>query len=318
MLNYLILAHKSPSQLKRLIKRLDHPKVNFYVHIDKKVSQQPFAMLLSDMANVHFVNDEDRHIGIWGDFSLVAMAITAMRYVKKNQHEGHCVLLSGQDYPLRPASDIYSFFQENKKVDFINGRELPYQAWESGGRERTAFYKFNISSDKENNAIIVPPIHNKEFYTIATFKKILYLLKNQRYQDVLKLSSKRIFPKYLTQYGGDAWWAFSANTVAEILNFIDDHPQMLEYFKYTKLPDEIFFQSIIMSLKGKNIAPCVTYIKWLEKTASPVIFRKEDITELITASNTHLFVRKLDMDIDIDIFDLVDDKLLKNFSYVAG
>ncbi len=312
MLNYLILAHKSPLQLKRLIDRLDHPNVNFYIHIDKKVDQQPFEILLSKLENVHFIKEEDRQVGIWGDFSLVAMTITAMRYAVKDNLEGHCVLLSGQDYPLRSASEIYSFFQSNKTVDFISGGKLPYEGWESGGKERTEHYKFNISTEKQNNAIIVPSIYHKEFYKTANFKKLLHLFKKQRYQEMLKVFSKREFPYYLKQYGGDAWWAFSNKTVIEVLNFIDAHPEIINYFKYTKLPDEIFFHSIIMSLEGKNIASGITYIKWLENTASPVTFNKDDIGALSLASKTHLFVRKLDMDHDAEILSLIDTEIIES------
>jgi hypothetical protein len=43
---YLILAHANPKQLQRLVNRLSHPCVDFYIHIDLKIAIQNFQPLL--------------------------------------------------------------------------------------------------------------------------------------------------------------------------------------------------------------------------------------------------------------------------------
>ena len=42
MINYIILVHKNPFQLIRLINKLSGNHVSFYVHVDKLVDSRPF------------------------------------------------------------------------------------------------------------------------------------------------------------------------------------------------------------------------------------------------------------------------------------
>jgi len=83
------------------------------------------------------------------------------------------------------------------------------------------------------------------------------------------------------------------------------------------LPDEIFFHSILMHLKEKNdtliIKPSITYVNWERKnTPLPVTFIEDDFEELIEASKTKLFARKLDLEIDEKILDLIDQTQLND------
>jgi hypothetical protein len=54
---YLIMAHKNPTQVIRLIDRLDDEGVSFFVHVDRKADQvyRAVTAALADRANCHFV-----------------------------------------------------------------------------------------------------------------------------------------------------------------------------------------------------------------------------------------------------------------------
>ena len=43
--NYLILAHKNPEQLCRMIRTLDDGVSTFFIHVDAKVAIEPFKAL---------------------------------------------------------------------------------------------------------------------------------------------------------------------------------------------------------------------------------------------------------------------------------
>ena len=53
--NYLILAHKNPQQLTRMIKTLDDGNSKFFIHLDAKTPIEPFTAQL-----------EDEHIVVYG------------------------------------------------------------------------------------------------------------------------------------------------------------------------------------------------------------------------------------------------------------
>ena len=55
---YIILAHKLPAQLVRLVKRLDAPGTHFFIHIDKNSDNEVYKQIVSDlslMKNVFFL-----------------------------------------------------------------------------------------------------------------------------------------------------------------------------------------------------------------------------------------------------------------------
>lgn len=103
--NYIIQAHQSPLQLKRLIDKLNDDKSFFFVHIDLKSEIEPFKTLIIG-ENILFI--EDRVDCIWADFSQVVATNKLIESVIKSQRDGITILLSGQDYPVKNKSYINS------------------------------------------------------------------------------------------------------------------------------------------------------------------------------------------------------------------
>ena len=70
-ITYLILAHRYPEQLYRLVDRLNCSGVNFLIHIDKKVEDKIFEQItnkLEPLGNVFFIK---RYKCFWGGFGIV-------------------------------------------------------------------------------------------------------------------------------------------------------------------------------------------------------------------------------------------------------
>lgn len=317
-INYIILAHKNPSQVKRLIDQLSSPNCFFYIHIDKNTDIVPFLQSLSNMKNVYFLPDEYREFGIWGDIGIVKATINALRLVIKNINSGYCVLLSGQDYPLKNNDEINNFFEKNYGINFISTFPLPtLQGWGSQcGMDRLELYKINLSN-KRLDFIQVPSLLDYSFYKKATIKKIILIVKSNKSIFLTKLFYKRKHPSKIRPFGGGQWWALPIETVSLMLSFIDKNPYYLKYHEDTLLPDEIFFQSIIMNLTEKtnnmNVNSSITYVNWTRKnTTLPLTFIRtiEDQNELKEQSKTKLFARKFDIETDKEILDWIDQNLI--------
>ena len=92
--NYLILAHKNPQQLARMIKTLDDGNSKFFIHLDAKTPIEPFTAQLQDE---HIIFIPERVRCIWGDFSIVLATIHLMEAAAKAQSKGFFILMSGQD-----------------------------------------------------------------------------------------------------------------------------------------------------------------------------------------------------------------------------
>ena len=77
---YLILAHNTPNHLARLVRALDSPNVDFFIHVDRKSDISRFRDRLSQ-PNVAFL--KDRIAVYWGDFSDVEATVRLIKEALK-------------------------------------------------------------------------------------------------------------------------------------------------------------------------------------------------------------------------------------------
>ncbi|QED37762.1 beta-1,6-N-acetylglucosaminyltransferase [Antarcticibacterium arcticum] len=309
-INYIILAHKNPIQVKRLVYRLNEEWVSFYIHIDVNFNIDDYKSELDQVNNVTFLEGEEREKGTWGDIGIVRATINAMKLIKNNNRNGYTVLLSGQDYPLQGNLNILNFLKNNPEFGYINLFSLPHQGWHMEGLNRINRYKIN-KSERRGHFLQLTSIFEEDFYSLKTFGHLNFLRKAGKFKKAKLIFKKRRFPKYLKPYGGGQWWALPFGMLEYILAFLDQYPNYLNYHVYTLLPDEIFFHSILGSSKfSDKIQPAITFVNWeREQGPLPVTFTKSDFSELINQSNKKLFARKFDIDLDQEILDLIDENL---------
>jgi hypothetical protein len=312
-INYIILAHKNPEQLKRLILKLTTTCTYFYIHIDRGVDLEPFQKELYGAKNIYFLTSTEREKGNWGDIGIVKATINALKKVVAHKRNGYCILLSGQDYPLQTNEHIQRFFSKNREHHFITAYSLPHSQLDRGGLSRINRYKIN-KSQKRGHFLLLNSIFQSEFYSLETLGQLNFLRKSAKWKDFLQIFKKRKFPEYLKPYAGSQWWALSIPSIKKILSFIDAHPEYSKYHHYSLLPDEMFFQSIIIHIEKTEklgISKSLTYVNWERPTGPlPVTFKTEDYKELKEASKDYLFARKFDIKQDSEILDEIDKNLL--------
>ena len=311
-ISYIILAHKNPKQLKRLVERLQESWTKFYIHIDKNTDINRFKFELKASDNVIYLNESSRYPGIWGDIGIVQATLKAMRIAVNQNRKGYCVLITGQDYPLRSNHTILDFFQKNDGKNYLSIVQRP-DSWNKHYLDRIKKYKINKSSQR-GHFLQLSSIFEKEFYDFRTPGKLNYLRKTGQMKLILNIFKRRKFPNYIKPYGGGVYFAITSGIVQEILKYHDNNPDFLEWNKYTLCADEVFFHSIIMKIKEKKdfrIKRSLTYVNWERPTGPlPVTFEKEDFKELETASKEFLWARKFDINTDESILDRIDNQLL--------
>ena len=115
---YLIIAHNNFDVLKHLLMALDDKRNDIYIHLDKKVKQQPKLETLN--ANL-FILPYPINVK-WGGYSLIQaeLMLFEQAYVAQGKIEySYYHLLSGVDYPLKSQDYIHRFFRENMGKEFI-------------------------------------------------------------------------------------------------------------------------------------------------------------------------------------------------------
>ena len=299
--NYLILAHKNPLQLSRMIERLDDGASKFFIHLDAKTPIEPFAACLEG-AHICFIEPRERCV--WGDFSIVRATIHLMEAASKEQ--GVFILMSGQDYPIQSQGYINAFLESNKEFDFIEIEPLEEKWKPKMVKDKLEHYHILHSEERGNSNCYAPFRHCSVFQKVRT---LMHLLKGRLSMKNFKLLCslpKRIAP-FERQYAGSQFWAFSERTFYAVLNYIREHKAALEeYYKYTSSSDEIYFHSVLMDLVAKDstikLKEQITYVNYFRKNN---VFITEDFDKL-TSAKGKLFARKFDTDIDIEILNKLD------------
>lgn len=299
--NYLILAHKNPLQLSRMIERLDDGASKFFIHLDAKTPIEPFAACLEG-AHIRFIDKRERCV--WGDFSIVQATIRLMEAASEEQ--GIFILMSGQDYPIQSQGYINDFLERNKDFDFIEIEPLEEKWKPKMVKDKLEHYHILHSEERGNSNCYAPFRHCSVFQKLRT---LMHLLKGRLSQKNFRLLCslpKRVAP-FERQYAGSQFWAFSERTFYAVLNYIREHKAALEgYYKYTSSPDEIYFHSVLMDLVAKDstikLKEQITYVNYFRKNN---VFITEDF-EKLTSAKGKLFARKFDTDIDIEILNKLD------------
>jgi len=279
---YIISAYKYPGQLIRLIRRLNTDTTSFFVHVDKKTDDLIYRQMvsgLSQLPNVYFVK---RHTCRWGDFGHVAATLEGIdEIVTTGTNCDYVILLTGQDYPIKPNRHIDTFFQEHAGELFLEHFSLPCDVWENSGLNRIEAWHVRLF----NRHFSFPP-----------GRRFLF---------------RRKFPEGFKPFGGSSYWCLSRECIEYIHRFTRANPTFVHFFRHVDVPDEIFFHTIILNspFARKAVNDNLRYIDWRDFNAgSPAVLCKNDFDKI--AMSSKLFARKFDMTIDADVLDMIDEKVL--------
>jgi hypothetical protein len=283
---YLILAHKYPAQLRRLVKSLDDDKSLFYIHIDQSADISKFDNLQPWAGKISFVQREKAE---WAGFGLVQAVLNGLRTIAESRHNfSHVILLSGQDYPIKSNEEIRSFLDHHRGTSFMEYFPLPaYEKWpNTGGMYRVNKYYMGMRSGQK------------------FCSKALNFLSRP-----FPFLQRRIYGD-MKPFAGSMWWILSMDAVSYIIRFTGENPGYAAFHKHTFAADEVFFQMILLNEPAKSqVGPVVNsdkrFIKWKDVHAShPDILGSEAVKEALKSDA--LFARKFDVQFDDYPLDAID------------
>jgi hypothetical protein len=279
----LILAHKNLDQLRKLI---DHLKtdLSIYVHINKSVQHD-----LEDESNVKFV--KERYVPYWGSDNTPKAMLSLMKEALKDECD-YYMIISGQDLPLMKNNELIASIREFP-VNYIYHHQIPKAFWPlNGGMDRLTLYWPKQYSPTSTGGQIL------NFAMKAGWKIV------REFQSLTGLKRKI----HLEPWGGSMWLNLTRKAVEYVLIFLRDHPEYVSRFRYTRLSDEIFFQSILLGSDFKDdniiINDDMRFIDWETGPEYPRIFTMDDYDRCVNSRK--FFGRKFDEKVD----GMVIDKLL--------
>jgi hypothetical protein len=283
---YLILAHKYPAQLRRLVRALDDDKSFFYIHIDQTADISTFDNLQPWGEKITFVRREKAE---WAGYGLVQAILNGLQAIAESRREfSHVILLSGQDYPVKSNEEIRSFLQQHAGTSFMESYRLPApQKWPGTG----GMYRVNK-------------------YYIGTRPWQLFRSRSLNFlARPFPFLQRRIY-KNMEPYAGSMWWILSMDAVRYVVTFTQQNPGYAAFHRYTFAADEVFFQMILLNEPAKSQLGTVInsdkrFIRWKDIYAShPEVLGSDAAKEALRSDA--LFARKFDMQFDDYALDAID------------
>lgn len=290
---YIISAYKLPELLVRMVRRLDGPHAAFYIHVDAKTTEATYRRMtqpLADRPNVRFL---ERHACAWGGFGHVRATLKGLRATFESEDPfDYAVLLTGQDYPLVSNDEIEARLEAADGKIFMEHFPLPDDRWTDSGVDRIEHRQVRVGG----RLIRIPgqPFADLRLARIwrASTRALL-----------------RRFPDDLTPYGGSSYWTMPRDCAHHVLDFVRSNPHVLRFFEQTAIPDEMFFQTIVMNSPWRDavVNDNLRFIDWSNDDDSPAILTSDRFDELMASGKP--FARKFDPAVDAAILDRIDEVL---------
>lgn len=277
---YLIMAHDNMEQLLSLIKLLDWPENDIYLHIDKKSEAlNPNDFQLCTQKAVIYIYR--KYKVYWGDLSQIRCQFFLLSEASKTYHD-YYHLLSGHDLPIKRHKDIIDFFNNNMGKEFVH--------FES---------KFPCQKDNCIKYHFLQGIINR--MNDSLLKK--FLIKTENYS--LCLQKKLHIQRKL--YCGANWFSITHNLALELLSVQE---QLIKKVKFTISGDECVLQTYLAqnldsdrfyNTNDNDYRAIMRAVDWTR--GNPYVWRSSDYEFLL--SSPYLYARKFDIRIDPFIIALI-------------
>jgi len=278
-LAYIVSAYKLPDQLARLVTRLNTESSHFFIHVDRKTDDATYrrmVTLLRPLSNVVFLEQHRCYYGGFGHVRATLKGITEI--FRRRVTFDYAILLTGQDYPIRSNQEIADFFAAHHDQSFMNHFPLPFDEWDRGGLDRIDCWHLRPRG---------------RYFRI-------------RSRQGLRLT--RRFPLGLRPFGGSPYWCLTSECIDYIHHFLQRTPRYTRFFGCVDVPDEIFFQTIVLNspLAHTVVNDDLRYLEWRDPALAggPAVLGEHDFRKIMSSSK--LFARKFDMTQDAEILELID------------
>jgi len=274
-LAHLILAHTDPGQLARLVGRLRDEQADIYIHLDLKTDIAPFRFL-ADQQGVYFIGKRVKVS--WGSYSIVQATLNSFEEILNTGRQYHHInLISGQDYPLKKASEIRQFLAANPGKIFMHCLSVERE-WHEAIPRITGYHLANYTF--------------KGKYTV---QRIL-----------TAILPKRRLPKGFEAMGRSQWLTATPESLRYAIDYVKNNAWVSRFFKMSWAADELIFQTILHNspYKERIVNDNLLYVDWSEKKASPKVLTMDDVPAMVASGK--LFARKFNSSVDTKVLDYLD------------
>ena len=275
---FIMLCHKNPNQINYLNKKLlKYPQSDIYIHVDLDNSQLRKKIRIND--RIYMLQESESYHIEWGGINIVRATLQLIHTVKNSgKNYDYIWLVSGQDFPIVPLQEIEKRLSANSEMNYIDVI-LPRH-------KRYNWYKKLCE-------VPYPQWINRDIVPVKAYKR-LYKIFTGGYSHTFPLFIREKPFDFELAFGSQ-WWTLTCEAAYEILEYSDNHSEILDYFSKAMIPDECFFQTLFMHGSfSKDRSRSLTYVYMGRNTRHPEIITDRHLIRISKIKNDFCFARKFD------------------------
>jgi hypothetical protein len=299
---YLITSYTLPKQVVRLARTLRHGSPEALIalhHDDRRCAVDVRAMSALGVRRV-----EPPSPVAWGESSQLEMVLRCLRWLLESSDFSWVVLLSGQDYPIRPLVDIERSLAASEVDAFIEAQrvERPVLSPRVPVDEFASRYYYRwrkVSTGAPPRSLLA---------TVARARPLLAVreMPSGTWVGVRKFRTP-FRPAFACHRGSD-WFTLSRRAVAAVDRLLRARPDVLDHYRRTLIPTESFVQTVLANDPAIRI--CGDYRRfsaWSSGAARPRVLGIADLPAILASSSD--FARKFDEGVDRAVLDEIDRRV---------
>ncbi len=227
---FILLCHKDPEAVIGQARGLAASGDAVVVHLDARAPQADWLRLrdgLSGQAGIAVVQRRMR-CG-WGEWSLVAATISALRLALERFADAtHFYLVSGDCMAIKSAAHAHEMLEADP-ADWIESFDFFESGWIKTGMRDERLTRWHLFNERDRKGL---------FYLSLAVQR--------------RLGITRAVPADIRPMIGSQWWCLRRGTVEAVLGFLDARPDVRRLFRWSWIPDETMFQTLVRQLVARD------------------------------------------------------------------
>lgn len=271
----LILAHKNIDQVIKLSQQLI-PTFNVYIHFDTKTDLSSEQVAKLEKMNLQYIS---KYNVKWGSYSIVKATIALMELALENKQNTQFHLISGQDWPIKPAKEIYDYFEGNDKIYMDYYRMLDKvkthepEIW---------WVKYYFNYDQINRRTFFGKVYHRVLLLVEHTLNVNKLKKYHLDEDQM--------------YAGQEWIDIPRKPLEFALKYYKEHPELDKVYSTSFCSDEMWLQTVLCNSEyrkdiDKNIHRFIVKEAGKLHGEKPIYLTENNFDDMIKSDD--FFARKL-------------------------
>lgn len=280
---FLIMAHKDDETLRTLLRTLDDPRNDIFIHMDSKNIAWDENSVLTSISKAR-IFPVPRISVTWGGYSQIACELSLLNAAVAMGHYSYYHLLSGQDLPIKSQDRIHSFFDSCGGKEFVR-----FENHNRDYRSRIGGHVIWNASGKNKSQVLLRKVNGLLARLLQCYRKPVKGLKLMK---------------------GDNWFSITDKLARYI---VENASLIRSVFWDSMCGDELFLQTFAWNagkrfdfyrMPGEeNADGIMRMIDWGEDE-SPRVFSMDDLDSI--RDSKMMFARKFDFGFDSDIVRAVE------------